>query len=750
MGRLRALRAYGGAVLTLALVVAVLTSATLVVAGVAAAGGGRSGIALPLLVLVVLAVPAPALELARRRRDQVTLARVRGVHGGSWVGAAAGQPATTALTGAALGAGVGVLVLEVLSGRWGTEAGLGDTDLRWAVTVAVSATVLAAGCGLLVSREPLVVALRRPRWQPRTGVAALAGGLALTVAAAAAGYLGTTGEGDPGPLVLAGAGLVAVVAGLAVAAGLRALIPPASASLAGRPVGVLVGLRSALASGATIRTAAVIASAVVSASALSGATAARDWAADAAAIRSGAPLRFELPDDHALGAVHLTERLDPDGRWLMAVAVDESATDEDSDPLRRVAWLDLSRYDAVMAGHLSGTPAELGDVASLRDATGVEVVTGEQLEMTVTPDETADTADPADPAGTEDPRVVDVSLRYLDDEGGVVAVTAGFDPIGRSATISLPVEGCAVSCVVLELTATGPVTVESLRLGGNDLLTSGWATADGQSLGVPLGLTADEAVVPLPSRAPVPMLVAGDPDWPESGPVVQAVGGDPRPVQEVAERDALPMVVGGGLVGDLRVGLAAASASVPALRVLVLARAGLPADLRSELVAAGADLVASSGGTEAELASGTLADSRSRLVVGIAAAVTGLLVLASGAASRLRSARGQRAALRLAGVATADLRRATRVETAAVAGVVGVVTGVGSWLAVVTTVDGTGLVPSGPNRLLLGTAATPGLLALAALAAALAVGLAGTAVAGRARRRSAPALLLEPGARRTA
>ncbi|HYG94615.1 MAG TPA: hypothetical protein VD859_13615, partial [Nocardioides sp.] len=139
MGRLRALRAYGGAVLTLALVVAALTSATLVVAGVAAAGGGRSGIALPLLVLVLLAVPAPALELARRRRDQVTLARVRGVHGGSWVGAAAGQPATTALTGAALGAGLGVLVLEVLPGRWGTEAGLGDTDLRWAVSAAVSA-----------------------------------------------------------------------------------------------------------------------------------------------------------------------------------------------------------------------------------------------------------------------------------------------------------------------------------------------------------------------------------------------------------------------------------------------------------------------------------------------------------------------------------------------------------------------------------------------------------------------------------
>ena len=76
---------------------------------------------------------------------------------------------------------------------------------------------------------------------------------------------------------------------------------------------------------------------------------------ESARLRQGGPLRLDLPDDSAQAALTLTRRLDPDGRWLMAAAVND-ARDE---ARYRTAWLDLERYDRVAADFLSSTSADV-------------------------------------------------------------------------------------------------------------------------------------------------------------------------------------------------------------------------------------------------------------------------------------------------------------------------------------------------------------------------------------------------------
>ena len=219
------------------------------------------------------------------------------------------------------------------------------------------------------------------------------------------------------------------------------------------------------------------------------------WADDAARIGNGGPLRIAMPGTAALQTLLLTEDLDPDGRWLMAAAV----ADQRDEAAKRVAWLDLSRYDRVLGDHLSTTPADLsGDIDALRAAPPVAFATGDRIQVTGTP--------------------AVVTVDYLDDEGVVSSLLVTLD---RSGLGSVPVDDCARSCVYLGVSAPEVIEVTGIRLGGDDLLAG------------PLTLKAGQVTRPEEGGAPEPMLLAGSIEATDT--TVDGIGGEPRPLEVVGE-----------------------------------------------------------------------------------------------------------------------------------------------------------------------------------------------------------------------
>ncbi|GAA5151286.1 hypothetical protein GCM10023340_29910 [Nocardioides marinquilinus] len=728
MRGLRSLRAHAGGFAVLTATTAALVAGVVAAVTVLDEDGGRPAAVLPLLVLGLVMLPTAVVELSRHRRDELALARVRGAHGTSLVAAAAGLAVLAAVLGGGLGALLGTLGPSLVV----ADAPVGATGLTWAAAVTAGVVVLVAGCAVLAVREPLTRALRREPWRPLRG---LAGGLVAPAAAVLVGvaalvvlYQALTADADApeaGVLLLAGSGVLAVAAGQLAALALRLAAPAAEAAGASRSVGTTLGLRRAVAHDRTPVVRAVVAAAVVAVAALSAASAADAWAADSTRLEQGAPLRADLPDAGALDALLLTRRLDPDGRWLMAAAVGTTGPAA----RERVAWLDLERYDAVAGAYLDDTGAGLGPlVARLRDAPAVRPVVGDALVLTVG-EAQPDAGPDAGPDAT-------VSLDYVDDDGFVTTATLDAVPGDRVET---PVAGCTSACVVVGLSATGRVAVDELRLGDDDLLAGGWVSPDSPASDPtsdpasdpadgPLVLPAGESLVPADGAVAAPVVTAGafetedaGPDGDDAGPPqVTGIGGDPRVVAPVAERDALPLVVGSGVVGDLPVGLAAARGSTTDVAALVLARADTPDDVLAGLAEAGGEVTPAPPSVEA-LGTGDAAQARALRLVGLAAVVLGLLALLAGAGRRLGAARRETAALRLVGVPRRERVRAALVESVVLGATTLVAAALAGWLTVGVVVDATGLVPTGADRLPFGTALAPALLLAAALGAALLV-----------------------------
>ncbi len=683
----RGLRSAGqhAGTLTLLLII-VAASATGIVAGT----GGSHEVLISLVLLTTMTAGALGTDLTRRRRRELSVARLRGVS------------VLAAMD-------VGPLLLAVLGGAGLAQAGaaargqLTGSSLAGSALVAGVALVVVLACLVGTWREPLAEGTRRPGRPARRGTPTVAAGVAFLVAAAIAAF--QAGTGDRGAFAGAAPTLLGVAAGQLVVVlrhlGLRVFEPVAG----DRSTATLLGVRLGLAPGAALRVRAAVAAGVVAVSACTGAVATTDWASESGALQNSAALSFSLPDTDALQALQLTRRIDPAGRWVMAAVVDVGRVEVE----RRVAWLDLERYERVVGSTLDGTSGDLtSKVSALRAATAVDLLRGDEL------------------AGTpRDDGPARVGIELLTDRGYVETYT-----LDLPGVVELP--ACREGCVLLAVTAaardrTNQPPIATLNLDDHDLLGTTW-------------VRSGAAFVPASGMAPMPVAVAGDATWGLDGPTVPRIDTVPRPAEVVAERTGLPVVEGAGLVADLPVALAASRGAAARLSTRVLARSDVPDDVRSALSAAGA-----SEPTTLDAAVGRALDADSatrrddRWVLAAVAALLMLMVLLGGAARRRQESARLRSVQRLLGLSPATLRKASLTGLLLTAATTAIGVTVGAWVVLLTAVDGGDPVPDGPTRLPLGGSVTwLGLLFGAAVSAAMIVL---TTPLGR-RRPDDPAALL--------
>jgi hypothetical protein len=738
---------------------------TVVVAGVAAvdaftrAAGTSAAVAVPLLLLGLVAVPDTGRQLATVRRREIALARLRGITGGHLYAVLSLEPLLVLLAGAVAGVGLGAVVAVVAGRTWIDAAGAGSaavgiTALPWVagvVGVALGA-VLVGMAGAL--REPLAEQVRltdRPRL---ASTAALFWNVLLIAAAVVAVYRSSVADaGDPDWVVLAGPALVGLAVGqLAVwVVRVAARVVVGWSARRGLP-GFLASRRLARVADAATAVRLVVAATVVGAVSLTGAQQVADWTDDTARIRVGAPLQVPVDGD-VQEALALTHDLDPDGEWLMAAAL---VPGEGSVPARR-AFLDTSRYPAVVGDFYAGTPAAgvADQVAALASPEGSVVAVGDTVRATV--------------------RGVSGRLRgelnpvirvvYLNDGGATAEVTlrTTLDLTGGERTAEATVPDCTVGCRVSGLRvgrspgdAHVPYVLTDLDFAGVDALDTTWRSLTRTPFGLPAGpLEVDDGLMVLAERRTqsavpesagprTPILATDTATWPDGPPLLDSPGGDERAATVLARLPALPLVEADGLLADLPLAAAGAPPTVPAAEVMVLAAADTPDAVLDDLVAATGQPPTTLDATldaVSDEAGGTQARAYA-LVAGFCLAVA-LLVAAAGVARQRADHQREVAALRLVGVPLRTLRRSGRVELAALALAAVAAAAGGGLLAVRLLLSHLSLVtvPLHAVPLRIGVAVVP-IVAGAVLAALLVV-----VVVGRARRvrsdTGRPALLRE-------
>ena len=343
--------------LPLLLLTSVVVAGTVTVISFAEAAGTSPLLAVPLLLLGVVAVPGTARELAIARREEVALARLRGLEGGELSSLLTAEP----------------LIVLVLGGvgRYGARRGrrpggggrLGRGRRRRGLTLTAVLAVLAiVAVGLVALVVGMVGSLNEPLVQqvsisarPRSSSAfAIFGSVLVIVAAVVASYRSSVSSDDPDWVVLAGPALVGIAVGQVVVWLLRALARVAVPATARRGLGGFLAVRRlARVVDAVTPVRLLVAAAVVAALAVTGADQVGDWTDDTARLRAGAPLQVRLDVD-APAALRLTREVDPDGEYLMAAVL---VPGTGAIPNRR-AFLDTERFDAVLGDFYAGTPAD--------------------------------------------------------------------------------------------------------------------------------------------------------------------------------------------------------------------------------------------------------------------------------------------------------------------------------------------------------------------------------------------------------
>ena len=691
---------------------AVVTAGAVTVLGFGALAGTSPWLVLPLLIIGAVAVPAAGHELATARREEIGLARLRGVHGRSLTVFLLLEPLLAICAGVVPGVALGVAGTWLTSWAWLLEPGV---SLTTATALTAGGVVLVGLLGVTVGmtgarREPLsdqVALSTRPR---PAGAASTFWSILVLVAAVIAVYRSGRGT-DPDWVVLAGPALVGLAAGQLTIWLLRAVTRVATARTTGSRLPAFLATRrvgrTADAGGALRLLVAAGAVATLAATAAAGVSA---WSGESARFAAGAPLRMSL-DVTAQDALGLTEQYDPDGRWLMgAVLVNDAA------PERRRAFVDTSRFASAVGDFYDGTGAagigrELGPLAAAPPplATGDELAVAAEPIDTLLPETVPALPDRASTAAQ-------VTLEYVAADGSPGTVVLRLLGSGVPVEVSAPLEECAQGCVARTLLVeTGVVfqdqffvigdtrfaevdgsretTLTSLRLGDLDLVDAGWRLAGSVDLppeetgtvettaaglvlttGLDGNVRADAATSPA-----LPVLATAGLSFDESGPQVDTPGGDDRAADLRGEFSALPLVGGAGLLGDLRTALYASGPTVPAGEVMVLAAADTPPDVLDALRAEGGTLrtldeVESAGATQ----SGAVSARVYAVMAGCCLLVALLALLAAG--SRQRAAyRLDVAALRVVGVPAAQIRSAGLGELVLLA-VLAVVAGVGGGL----------------------------------------------------------------------
>ncbi|GAB3016139.1 hypothetical protein GCM10011376_04640 [Nocardioides flavus (ex Wang et al. 2016)] len=762
-----------GALTTLVLMTAVVVGGAVTVLQFAEAAGTSPWLTAPLLLLGAVAVPSIGAELAVARREEVGLARLRGIHGTRLWRFLLVEPALAIVVGTLLGLALGAAGTVLATGTWLDEAApaLGRPALLASGIIAGAGLVivgLSAGAAL---REPLAVqvsARRRPR--RATTLAAFLSVLVL-VGAGVAAYRSRSADGEPDLVVLLGPALVGLALGQVaiwvVRLAARGLTPVTER----RGLGAFLATRRlARADDLVTPMRLVVAAAVVGALALSGAVAVGQWTEEQAAVEVPGARTIDATALGAVGAVDLTEQVDPQGRHLLATAIVRN----ESRLAERRAYVDAARWDTVVGDFYDDTAARAASDAVGRLDTGLAPVqvTGDRVELTI--------------SGLEVPGVrtfrgrdesfrvgggrVELTLGFVgaDNSSGAATVDLDVPADGRSVSRSVRVRACAAGCVVTGLSVARAgdgvfdasdfvVLVEELAVGDDDLLAEAWradpasvqAAVDNRfirsyeppevvAVNRPDGLQlALLPAVPLelgPDLGPteVPVLVAdgGSDGGSDEAPQALDLGGDDRATEVLGVARSMPLVGTVGTLADIRTSAVGSGPTVPAAEVQVVAAPGTP---RSVL-----DEVAAATGTEwrtRQAVRESLGDrfggaqSVAYALTALACALVALLALGAGVARHLRDYRRDVASLRVLGISTGTARRAGRAELVSLTVLVVASVVAGGWLAVTLLLDGLPLLSIPVAGLDLDTAPHAWALALPALLGAAAVVLVG----GRAR-----------------
>ncbi len=756
-----------GALTTLVLMTVVVVGGAVTVLQFADAAGTSRLLAAPLLLLGAVAVPSIGAELAVARREEIGLARLRGIHGARLWRFLLVEP----LLAIVIGTGVGLLlgaVATVLAARtWLDEAAppLEQPALLAAAAIAGAALVIVGLSAAAALREPLSVqvSLRsRPR---RATTLALFLGVLVFVGAGVAAYRSRAADGQPDLVVLLGPALVGLALGQAAIWVIRLAARGLTPVTERRGMGAfLAARRLARADDLVTPIRLVVAAAVVGSLALSGAVAVSGWTREQATVEVPGARTIDATDLGAVGAVDLTEQVDAAGEHLIATAI---VRNEGRLPERR-AYVDARRWAAVVGDFYDDTPARAASDAIERLRSDVQPfrAAGDRLVVTASGLEVPPVRTFAGPDG-QDVEVgggrVELSLSFVTTTNGSGAVTVRMPvpqdgtPTTRSVRVDECADGCAITGIDVNRDSRGlidasdfVVMFESIVLGDTDLVQRPWVPDPASIESVlntnffrnyqpPANLVVNRPdglqVALLPSGGlalelddgglRVPVLAADTED-----PVALDLGGDDLPTDVVGVARTLPLLGSVGVLSDIRTSAVGSGPTVPAAEVQVVAAAGTPQDMLDQVSRA----TGSSWRTLATVRDGLDelhggAQSVAYALTALACALVALLALGAGVARHLGDYRRDVASLRVLGVSLSTARRAGRAELISLTALVLGIVVAGGWLAVTLLLAGLPLLLLPVAGLPLDTAPHAWPLAIPALLAAAAVVLVG----GRAR-----------------
>lgn len=758
-----------GPLLTLVAMTTVVVGGAVAVLRFAEAAGLSRALTAPLLLLGAVAVPSIGAQLAVARREEVGLARLRGIHGARLWRFLLLEPLLAILLGVAAGLALGAVLARVSTSAW-----LGDAATPLSPAAVLGAVAIGA-VGLLIVvlgtvgalREPLAVQVATRRRPQRATTLAVFLTVLVIVAAAVAAYRSRMpSSGQPDLIVLLGPALVGLALGQVAVWVVRGAARAATGPTSRRGMGAFLATRRlARADDLVSPLRLVVAAAVVGTLALTGSAAVAGWSATQARIESPGPVSVDF-EDNAFGALALTRELDPAGDHLMATAVVPS---EDRLAERR-AYADTARWDSVVGDFYDGTRLEAaaGAVERLVPAEAAQAwAPARDLTVRGTAIDKAPLGRPG-PAGVPvaSGLVVEVSYVGADNSGGSASVELDLPRPGSRDERSTAVDGCRQACQVTAISVSRVVPagdrwvtwddsafttlLERVRFGSVELTDLTWAP-DEQRLEAgthnrwgPSASTEQPFLVnrpdglqvrPLPegetpfvlaaAGEQLPVLVAGD-----SSEATLDLGGAERPTQVVGEADVLPLVGAEGRLADLPASALGSGSTVPGARVSVVVAPGAPPGLVDQLEQAAGSSARSFDDVQRALRERTgAAQSRAYALTAAACALVALLALAAGVARHVRDYRTDVASLRVLGIGLATNRRAGRVELVSLTLLVSLAVALGGWLAVTLLLGGLPLVSPPAAALTVDTGAQLWPLVVPAGLAALAVVLVG----GRAR-----------------
>ncbi len=754
-----------GALTTLVLMTVVVVTGAVTVLQFARAADLSPWLTAPLLLLGAVAVPSIGAELAVARREEIGLARLRGIHGLRLWRFLLLEPLLAIVLGAVVGVALGAAGTVLATTTWLDEA----ADPLSRPALLVSAAI--AGAGLLIVglsaaaalREPLALQVstrRRPR-RATTLVVFLS--LLVFVGAGVAAYRSRSAAGDPDLVVLVGPALVGLALGQLAIWVVRIAARGLTPATEKRGLGAfLAARRLARADDLVTPVRLVVAAAVVGSLALSGAVSVSTWTDDQARVEvPGA--RVISADTGAMGAVELTEQVDPDATHLIATAV---VRNEDRLAERR-AYVDADRWDAVVGDFYDGTPARAASdaVDRLRGDVDPFQAMGDRLRVTVSGIVVPPVRYFVGPDGEREPfggGNAELTLRYVTSGNatGSVAVPFTVPADGSPLTRSVRVRDCADGCTITGIDVGRSsesvfddqdftFLLERVRLGDTELTDQTWIPDPSAIETVlnndffpgyepPRNLVVNRPdglqVALLPSvtmeldldvGAAVPALVAD-----ATEPQALDLGGDDRPTEVVGVARTLPLLGSVGLLTDIRTSAVGSGPTVPAAEVQVVAADGTPQAMLDEVAeATGASWRTFGSVREALGDRHGGAQSVAYALTALACALVALLALGAGVARHLRDYRRDVASLRVLGISVSTARRAGRAELVSLTLLVLAVVVAGGWLAVTLLLEGIPLLSRPPAGMPLDTTPHAWPLVVPAVVAAAAV----VVVGGRAR-----------------